>query len=92
MVMEDYMRTLVSLSEAKAHLSEVVRSVRKGGTETIITVDGEAAVRLVPVDAGPQALTPTEVATYQVLMRALDRIGRTASEFDAVELIGEGRR
>ena len=86
------MRTLVSLSEDKAHLSELVRSVRKGGAETITTVDGEAAVRLVPVELGPQALTPAEIATYQVWMRALDRIDRTASVFDAVELVGEGRR
>lgn len=39
----------VSLSDAKARLSEVVRSVRTRGEEAVITVDGEPAVRLVPV-------------------------------------------
>jgi prevent-host-death family protein len=86
------MATSMSLSDAKARLSEVVRGVRSGGEEAVITVDGEPAVRIVPVHPGPRSLTPAEVATYRVLMASLGRIERPASEFDAVELIGEGRR
>lgn len=81
----------VSLTDAKARLSEVVRSVRRG-EEAVITVDGEPAVRLVPVHPAPRPLAPAEVASFHALMRALTRIERPASEFDAVELIGEGRR
>ena len=82
----------VSLSDAKARLSEVVRSVRARGEEAVITVDGEPAVRLVPVHPPPRPLAPAEAASFHALMRALSRIERPDSEFDAVELIGEGRR
>lgn len=86
------MSTLVSLSDAKARLSEVVRSVRTRGEDTVITVDGEPAVRLVPVHPGPRPLTNAEVAGVRALMGSLSRIERPVSEFDAVELVGEGRR
>ena len=82
----------VSLSDAKARLSEVVRSVRARGEEVVITVDGEPAVRLVPVPPAPRPLAPAEAASFHALMRALTRIDRPGSEFDAVDLIGEGRR
>ncbi len=81
-----------SLSDAKARLSEVVRTVRTLGEEAVITVDGEPAVRLVPVHPGPRPLVAAETANFLALMRALSRIERPDSEFDAVELIGEGRR
>ncbi|MFN7142322.1 MAG: type II toxin-antitoxin system Phd/YefM family antitoxin [Myxococcota bacterium] len=83
---------MLSLSDAKARLSEVVRGVRIRGEEAVITVDGEPAVRIVPVDPGPRSLTPAEAAGYRALMASLGRIERPTSEFDAVELIGEGRR
>jgi prevent-host-death family protein len=86
------MSTIVSLSDAKARLSEVIRSVRTHGEDAVITVDGEPAVRLVPVNPGPRALTSAETAGFNALMIALSRIERPTSEFDAVELIAEGRR
>lgn len=88
----------LSLSDAKARLSEVVRGVRTRGDEVVITVDGEPAARIVPVapivsgDQGPRSLTAAEVAGYRALMASLMRIERPCSEFDAIELIGEGRR
>ena len=48
------------LSDAKARLSEVVRTVRRTGEEAIITVDGKPAVRVVPVRRDPVALTGEE--------------------------------
>lgn len=86
------MGATLSLSDAKARLSEVVRGVRTRGEEAMITVDGEPAVRIVPVDPGPRSLTPAEAATYRALMASLVRFERPTSEFDAVELIGRGRR
>jgi len=86
------MGAMLSLSDAKARLSEVVRGVRTRGEEAVITVDGEPAARIVPVDPGPRSLTPAEAAGYRALMASLVRIERPTSEFDAVDLIGEGRR
>jgi prevent-host-death family protein len=90
--MEVYVSTTVSLSDAKARLSEVVRSVRTGGEDAVITVDGEPAVRLVPVYPGPRTLTPAETAGFRALLDSLPRIPRTTTEFDAVVLVSEGRR
>lgn len=84
-------RTL-SLSEAKSRLSEVVRAARTQGETTIITVDGEPAVRIVPIEAPPRRMTDVEVATHRALMDGLRRLPRPPGEFDAVELIREGRR
>lgn len=86
------MKTIVSLSDAKARLSEVVRSVRARGEEAVITVDGEPAVRLVPVLPGPRSLTSAEVAGFRALLASLSRIERPTSQFDAVELVRDGRR
>ena len=90
--MEVYLSTLISLSDAKARLSEVVRSVRTRGEDAVITVDGEPAVRLVPVHPGPRALTPAEAAGFRALLSSLTRIVRPGTEFDAVDLVSEGRR
>jgi len=86
------MTTLVSLSDAKARLSEVVRAVRTHGEDAVITVDGEPAVRVVPVHSGPRQLTPAEMAGLRALMASLSRIARPDEPFDAVELIGDVRR
>ena len=86
------MSTTMSLSHAKARLSELVRDVRANGGDAVITVHGEPAVRLVPIHSGPRPLTPAELAGYRALMSSLDRIQRPTSEFDAVERVGEGRR
>ena len=86
------MSNLVSLSHAKARLSEVVRAARTNGHETIITVDGVPAAKLVPIDEEPRPLTGAEIASVRVLLAGLARVDRPAAEFDAVTLIGEGRR
>jgi|LauGreDrversion2_6_1035139.scaffolds.fasta_scaffold137548_2 prevent-host-death family protein len=86
------MSATLTLSDAKARLSEVVRGVRTRGEEAVITVDGEPAARVVPVDPGPRSLTAAEAAGYRALMASLARLERPTSEFNAVELIGEGRR
>ena len=86
------MSATLTLSDATARLSEVVRGVRTRGEEAVITVDGEPAARVVPVDPGPRSLTAAEAAGYRALMASLARLERPTSEFDAVELIGEGRR
>lgn len=86
------MSKTLTLSDAKARLSEVVRAVRTRGEDAVITVDGEPAARIVPVRPAPRELTPAEVAAYRALMASLNRIERVQGEFDAVELIREGRR
>lgn len=86
------MSNSLSLTHAKARLSEVVRAARTLGQETIITVDGEPAVRVVPVTPGPRPLTDAEVASVRALLASLHRIERPTAGFDAVELVGEGRR
>jgi prevent-host-death family protein len=86
------MTTSISLSDAKARLSEVVRTVRQSGEEMIITVDGQPAARVVPIVEQPRNLTVAEIATYRVLMRGLLEAQRVARPFDAVDLVGEGRR
>ncbi len=92
MVHEVYMSTVMTLSDAKARLSELVRGVRTRGEDAVITVDGEPAVRLVAVNAGPRSLTVAEAAGYRALMASLPRIQRPNSEFNAVDLVREGRR
>jgi prevent-host-death family protein len=92
MDLEAYIMAVVTLSDAKARLSEVVRAARTRGEETIITVDGEPAARVVPVDPGPRMLTPAETASVRALMGSFRRIERPTAEFDAIELVGEGRR
>ncbi len=87
-----YVSILISLSDAKARLPEGVRSVRLRGEDVVVTVDGELAVRLVPICSGPRPLTPAETASFRALLGGLSRIERPMTEFDAVELIGEGRR
>lgn len=86
------MSTIVTLSEAKAHLSEVVRTVRTRGEDAVITVDGVAAVRMVPIPPSPRALTPAESAGFRALLGSLARIERPETAFDAVALVSEGRR
>jgi len=82
----------LNLSAAKAGLSEVVRRVRRTGEPVVITVDGEPAVQIAPIEAEPRRLTATEVATVRALMDALARIPRPSEPFDAVAVVAEGRR
>jgi prevent-host-death family protein len=93
MVGEAYMTILVTLSDAKARLSEVVRVVRTRGEDAVITVDGEPAVRVVPLAAGPRPLSSAEMAGVRALMASLSRIARPDdAPFDAVALVADGRR
>jgi prevent-host-death family protein len=82
----------LKLSQAKSKLSEVVRTVRRTGESIIITVDGEAAARVVPMEMPPSRLTAAEVATVRALTAALFRIPRASGDFDAVALVADGRR
>ncbi len=86
------MTTTISLSDAKARLSEVVRAVRMRGEETVITVDGQPAARITAVPDLPRHLTDSDVATFRVLLRGILEAERVPGEFDAVDLVGEGRR
>lgn len=80
------------LTEVKARLSEVVRGVRRTRRPVIVTVDGEPVVEIAPAPAPRRDLTDNEVATTRALISALGRIPRAPGAFDAVALIGEGRR
>lgn len=82
----------MTLTEAEARLSEVVNSVRRDRTRIVITVDGEEAVVIAPVDGTPRLLSPREVAVPQALEAAVLAHGRTSGPFDAALLIREGRR
>jgi len=82
----------IGLAEAKARLSEVVRRVRATRLPVVITLDGEPAVQVVPVEEGARRLTPAETATHRVLAEAVLRIPQPEVPFDAVALVGEGRR
>lgn len=87
--MEDHL----SLSEAKARLSEVVRAVRTSGRSIVITVDGQPAAEIRPMRPTSRRLTPQEVAVDRALTDAILRMApRDESPFDAVETIREGRR
>jgi len=82
----------IQLSQAKSGLSEVVRTVRRTGESVVITVDGEPAAQIAPVEGAPRRLTAPEVATVRALTEALLRIPRPSEPFDAGLLVAEGRR
>ena len=82
----------LNLSAVKAGLSEVVRRVRRTGETVVITVDGEPAARIAPIEDAPRDLTPIEIATVRALMDSLVRIPRPSEPFDAVVTVAEGRR
>ena len=52
----------------------------------------KALVPSAPVLPDPRPLTGAELAGVRALMGSLRRIDRPTAEFDAVELVGEGRR
>ncbi len=84
--------TRLPLSDAKARLSEVVRSVRQTQVPVVVTVDGEPAVQIVPVTPAPTRLSPHEVATYQALMGAVLALDTLDTPYDAVAAVVDGRR
>ena len=82
----------MTLSEAKARLSEVVRTVRRERTRIIITVDGEPAVAISPIETTPAALSAAQIRVARALENAILALPQRAEPFDAVELIRDGRR
>jgi len=86
------MTTQIPLTDAKTRLSEIVRTVRRTGGSVTITVDGEPAAQLAPVEGEARDLTEQEIATVRALTRAVLGLPRPSGPFDAIELVGEGRR
>ena len=80
------------LSDAKARLSEVIRTVRRDREPVVITLDGVPVATLIPFEQPRRDLTAQEVATVRALTEALARIPQPEAPFDAIALIGEGRR
>lgn len=56
--------------------------IRKNGSHVTITVDGEPAAEL----------TEQEAATARALLGSTIRLAKVSEPFDAVALVGEGRR
>lgn len=86
------MTATITVSEATALLADLVRSAQTHGETATITIDGEPDACLVPVPKGPRPLSPAESAGYRALFDGLARIDRPTTEFDAVELVAQGRR
>jgi prevent-host-death family protein len=86
------MTAVLSLSEAKARLSEVVSAAQLRGEETVVTVDGEPAARVVLVPDWRPPLTEAEVATFRILTNTILALDRVEEPFDAVELLRDGPR
>jgi prevent-host-death family protein len=80
------------LSEVKTRLSEFIRTVRRTGESIVVTVDGEPAACIVPIEDGARTLTPAEIATERALLDAIARIAWAPDPFDAVALVQEARR
>lgn len=86
------MTQTAALSDVKARLSEIIRTVRRTGEPLVVTVDGEPAARISPLEDTPRALSPAEIATERALFDAIARMAWTPEPFDAIELVAEGRR
>ena len=80
------------LSDAKSRLSEVIRNVRRDREPVVITLDGVPVATLSPFEPARRDLTAQEVATVRALTEALARMPQPGTPFDAVALVGEGRR
>jgi len=81
-----------SVSAAASRFSEIVRGVCQTGESVLITVDGEPAVQIVPIEPQPRNLTAAEMDTVRALMDAVLRVSRPLDQFNVVGLVGEGRR
>ena len=82
----------MTLTEAKARFSEVVRSVRQSRTPLIVTVDGEPAVAITPMMGTTARLDARQIRIVRALEDAILRMPKQGDEFDAVELVRDGRR
>jgi prevent-host-death family protein len=86
------MSTQIPLTDAKTRLSEIVRTVRRTRAGVTITVDSEPAAMIVPMESEARVLSDQEAATARALLDSLVRLARVGAPFDAVTLVGEGRR
>jgi prevent-host-death family protein len=76
----------VGIAELKAHLSEHLRSVRNGGTLTVLDRDTPIA-RIVPY-----ATQPLELRRARRRLRDLELPPKPAKRTDSVALLVEDRR
>jgi len=76
----------VGIAELKAHLSEHLRSVRNGGTLTVLDRDTPIA-RIVPY-----ATQPLELRKARRRLRDLELPPKPAKRTDSVALLVEDRR
>jgi prevent-host-death family protein len=86
------MTVQIPLTDAKTRLSEIVRSVRRTRDRVTITVDGEPAAVIAPLEKELGELTPQEAATARALFESMIRLAHSSEPFDAVALVTEGRR
>ena len=76
----------VGIAELKAHLSEHLRSVRNGGTLTVLDRDTPIA-RIIPY-----AIQPLEIRKAKRRLRDLKLPPKPAKRTDSVALLVEDRR
>jgi len=86
------MKAQIPLTDAKTRLSEIVRTIRRTRDRVTITVDGEPAAVIAPLEKEPCDLTEQEAATARALFESMVRLAKAGEPFDAVALVGEGRR
>ena len=86
------MTITMPLSEAKAKLSEVVRSARESSTETIVTVDGRPAAQIGPVVGAPSAISEADEFVHEALLVAALNGLADLAPFDAVADMRADRR
>ena len=86
----------VGVRQLKNEATQLVRDVRETGAEYVITVNGEPAARLVPVEASGE--TPAEQERrIQEHLREVDRLAKLVSAawkspLNAAEAVAEQRR
>lgn len=84
------MRGRLGICEVKGRRREAERELCYPGEETVVTVAGAPAAVIAP--SGSARLTAAEVAIDRALSAAIGQLERVCGEFDAVDLVGEGRR
>lgn len=88
----DTLQTTLALAQAKAHLSQVVRTVRETKRTITVTVGGKPAVRIVPIEPEVRRMTQEEVEEFMARHERIVALTADMEPFDAVELIRDGRR
>lgn len=82
----------VSLSEAKAKLSEYVRLAQEQGETITITVDQRPAAELRAVAKTGRDLTPAEILMIEAFSEKMCAEALDATPFNVLELMEEIRR